>query len=903
MPHGSSYGYADVERLFHEAVELSGSARSDFLENHCGGNADLRRDVESLLRHFDSASETFLAEAHSGVTRILADSLPRRISHYEIVRVIGQGGMGIVYEARQENPRRSIALKAIRTHHTSPEALRRFEYEAALLARLQHPGIAHVYEAGVGAQIAADGTITHLPYFAMELVRGVPLDRCTAATGASLRERVALAIRICDAVEHAHQKGVIHRDLKPANILVCDDGTPKVLDFGVARALEPDSPQATMHTQAMQLLGTVPYMSPEQINGQAAAIDTRSDVYSLGVVQFQLYGGCRPYEIPEGGLAAAARVVCETAPLRLGAVNRACRGDLETIVAKALEKDPARRYAGVRALRDDLQRYLDGAPISARRDSLWYVTRKLFTRHRLPLGAALVLAVAVLIASVAATILAVERGTLLSQRQMRFNQVRALARSLLFDLHPRIEKLPGATPARKFLIDSALEYLGSLAQDAGHDPDLQLELAEGYGRLGALQGNPNYVNIGDTEGALQSYRQSIEWAERLIAGGGDKTRAQRQLSASHSGLGDIQLLRGDRPAAQGSYETALRFAESLNEQHAPEAPIDVASAQIKLAAVFEESGSSDVARERRRSAVATLEQAVTDDPSVKARTQLAVAHLQLGDSLGRAGDNPGALKEYERSLELRRTLLSEHPESVDLQRVVAVSLQRVGNVQANPAVAATLPPGAALTSYRESLGLFESLARADERDVRAARDLTTAYEKIGTMHYSAEQWELAADSFRASLTIRERLAKQDEQNVEFASDLAIAHMKLGRALAALGDDPRAEAEFLQAVALAETLHNADPQHAGRTRTYAVMHYNLGALYMGAAGRVGLEPAIRAANWTKARARIATCRELFVRLQERGQLAAADAAYPDQLVGEIQKCDEELAKAAAATPDN
>ncbi len=893
MPAGSSFGYADVEALFQEAVDLAGDERSVLLDRRCGGNRELRREVELLLKHYAEASDQFLTHVHAEVAQLVESALPRRIGDFEIIGLVGQGGMGVVYEAQQHQPRRSVAVKAVRSGLASDEALRRFEYEAAVLARLQHPGIAHVYHAGVGDQESRDGSIQRTPFFAMEFVRGQPLNRYAEQRRCTLRERVTLMIRVCDAVEHAHQKGVVHRDLKPQNILVDESGAPRVLDFGVARALQRDAQQPTMHTQATQLIGTVPYMSPEQVSGRVEDVDTRSDVYALGVVLFELLAGRLPYDIPSGNLAAAARVISEQPPLRLGAVQRAARGDLETIVDKALAKDAARRYPGVQALRDDLQRYLDGEPIAARRDSLWYVARKLLARYRLPIGAIAVLALAVLVTSVAATLLAIERGSLLAGRQMRFEQVRKLTSGLLFDMHARIEKLPGAAPARKYLIDSGLEYLESLALDAGDDPTLQLELAESYSRLAALQGNPNYVNLGDTDGALRSYRESLAWAERYALTDPDSVRSQRMPGLAHSGMGDVLRLQGDQVAALAAYEQALQIAERLwaTNPDDSEVALDLANAQIKIGAVDEAAGRHDSARARRERAVELIEATLARNPTDKARVQLAMAHVQLGDSQRSAGDPTASLASYEASLALRRALLEEAPENVDYQRGVALALQRVGNGKLLPAMASTLPPGAALENYRESLERFAALARADETDVRAARDLTTAHEKVGTVHLKALEWAPAIEHFRSSLAIRHRLVQRDPQNVDFASDLAVGHLHLGRALAGNGDHPGAEREYRAAVDITAQIYERDPQHAWRTRAAAVMRYDMGLLYAAIAELPDTPEAQRPESWRKARAEMAISLRLFTELKESGRLAASDTSILDMISREIARCDE------------
>jgi eukaryotic-like serine/threonine-protein kinase len=302
-------------------------------------------------------------------------SWPANIGRYMILHLLGEGGMGVVYEAEQENPRRTVALKIIKPRFGSSELRRRFEQEAAALGRLQHPGIAQVYEAG-----AADSGFGPQPYFAMELVHGRPLRDYAAEHHLNTRKRLELMLKISDAVDHAHQRGIIHRDLKPANILVEESGQPKILDFGVARATDSDA-RATRQTDLGQVVGTLAYMSPEQALGDPQELDVRSDVYALGVICFELLAGRLPYRVSPK-LHEAVRAIREEDPAPLSSINRMYRGDVETIIAKALEKDKARRYSSAAALAADIRRHLADEPILARPASTVYQLRKFARRNK-----------------------------------------------------------------------------------------------------------------------------------------------------------------------------------------------------------------------------------------------------------------------------------------------------------------------------------------------------------------------------------------------------------------------------------------------------------------------------------------------------------------------------------------
>lgn len=300
------------------------------------------------------------------------------IGRYTIQRPIGVGGMGAVYAAEQDRPKRTVALKVIRGQQLSPELVRRFEQESRLLARLQHPGIAQVFDAG--AAHGPGGEV--LPYFVMELIEGEPLTADATARGLGIAARLELMTQVCDAVAHAHQKGVIHRDLKPGNILVDRSGRPRILDFGIARAADADGQHTIMHTDAGQIIGTLAYMSPEQVSGDPTDLDTRSDVYSLGVILYELLAARQPIDVRSRPLHEAARLIREVDPPPLSAFNRLFRGDIETIVARAMEKDKARRYQSAEALGTDLRRHLLNQVITARPATAWYQLSKFARRHR-----------------------------------------------------------------------------------------------------------------------------------------------------------------------------------------------------------------------------------------------------------------------------------------------------------------------------------------------------------------------------------------------------------------------------------------------------------------------------------------------------------------------------------------
>jgi WD40 repeat protein len=400
----------------------------------------------------------------------IAGERPSVLGRYRILRLIGEGGMGAVYEAEQDHPRRTVALKIIKSGMASPELLRRFEQESQALGRLQHPGIAQIYEAGT-----VDTGFGPQPYFAMELIRGRSPREYAEANHLSVRDRLRMMVKICDAVHHAHQRGLIHRDLKPGNILVDEAGQPKILDFGVARVTDSDA-RATHQTDMGQLIGTLAYMSPEQALADPLDLDTRSDVYSLGVILYELLSGRLPYTVSKK-VHEAIQAIREEDPVRLSTSNRTFRGDIETIVAKALEKDRERRYGSAAEMAADIHRYLNDEAIVARPPSRSYQLQKFARRNKgLVLGVAAVFVV--LVAGVVASTLEAVRARNAEQsaetalgQVLKAEQTASTAQQRAAIAEEQFQRASQNAAAQQKLADEARDQAANFATQAQQSHD------------------------------------------------------------------------------------------------------------------------------------------------------------------------------------------------------------------------------------------------------------------------------------------------------------------------------------------------------------------------------------------------------------------------------------------------
>jgi eukaryotic-like serine/threonine-protein kinase len=824
-------GFGRVERLFQEARRLHGLERERFLEAECGSDRDLSNDVAALLAAHDAADDLF-ASPPVGAPDLVATnvaSTPQRIGRFRLLGQLGAGGMGVVHLAEQEYPRRVVALKVIRPGLATDETRRRFLREAQALAQLRHPGIAQIFEAGVEDDV---------PYIAMEHVDGEPLPSFVAKHNPTRIERIELLCKLCDAVQHAHDHGVIHRDLKPSNVLVEGDPTsprPMIVDFGIAQVNSAETPGATAFTGSGQLIGTLSYMSPEQATGRHDDVDLRTDVHALGVILFELLTGKLPRDLRGFSVPEAARRIADEEPTSAARVDPTLAGDLDTIVATALAREKDRRYSTAAAFAADLRRFLRDEPIAARAQSAVDHIHKLMRRHRaVAVGATLVLA------SLALGLLATtwQWRRALDEKQKaerRFDELRDLATAFMFEVDPKLRLVPGALDARRSIVATGLEYLDRLAAEAPDDPKLQLELAAAYQNMGDIQGSGTLPNLGDFAGALRNYRKAESLLLALDGAGRETSASCADLVVVRLRIGDARFTIEGPHAARDDYESAA----ALVARWKGERPAD------PRIAAFE----SDTA-ERRGNALFAL---------------------------GMVGE---AEVLYRDALRVGRERASSDPENRDLRRNVGVGLTKLARC-----AGALGRNDDALTAYAEANREFSGLLEKYPESGLFRRDLAVTEERMGQLLVELGRKEEAETRFHAALAASEAASAADPLDVQSRLDVAIHSCRLGELRLAANDLAAAEKRFLQYLDVAKALAGEFPTMAAAVREHGVAHYKIAEL---ARARVGLatDPAEILRYRTNVESALERALEVFRELAAKGKLGVDDANVPSELEAEL-----------------
>ena len=699
-----------VKDVFSSALEHGPEARAAFIDGACGADAELRAEVDSLLQAHAGAADFIEAPAAQRVTG-LSDStqghawIGRRVGVYRIVEEVGRGGMSEVYKAIRDDDEfhKEVAVKVLRHGYDTDSLLKRFRVEMQILASLDHPHIARLLDGG--------STPEGLPYLVMDYIKGVPIDDYCRQHQLGIAQRLELFRTLCAAVQYVHQNLMVHGDLKCGNVLVTETGSVRLLDFGIARLLGPVAGMRIPERGLAGLVALTPeYASPEQFQG--AAISTASDVYSLGVVFYRILTGGLPYT--DSGASDS--------PWRL-------RGDLDCIARMALQKAPSDRYSSVEQLSEDIRRHLQSFPVVARPATLPYTFGKFASRHTAVLSAATLFVLTLITGIVATAWEAHVAGVQRARAERHFDDVRRLANSFMLDVNTAIENLPGSTPARQMLVTNSLEYLDALSAEAADNPSLKRELATAYEKVADVQGGFRAANLGDTAGALASYRKALAIRTALAAVSPSDRSLRRELLRNYGKLSDVLMSSGDTAGAIDSSRRTVALAEALVAA-TDQGPADrianrrnLGNAYLGLGLQMAKSGDVPHGLEYMNRGTAIYEGLVAADPGdVTSRRNLALAYGRAGETLLDSTDRyEDARLMHGKTLAIVRGLADADPHNGNLTKIEGYALLGIGG-----ALVKEGKTQEALGRQSQAVSLFRALADADPKNEEAQRDLADA---------------------------------------------------------------------------------------------------------------------------------------------------------------------------------
>jgi len=753
--------FDEIRARLDEHASLPHPDRQKFLDETCGPDESLRRLASRLY------DEKFGTPPESSRDHPRAQTKDWQIGPYRVERELGRGGMGVVLLASRADQqyRKQVAIKLLRPGHDGDQIFRRFQNERQILANLEHPNICRLLDGGV--------TEEGEPYFVMEHVRNArPIDEYCASHNLGLNERLELFRQACSAVQYAHRFLIVHRDLKPSNILVTDEGVVKLMDFGIAKNLLAGFDDPSPQTLGLQPM-TPAYASPEQLRGEP--ISTSSDVYSLGVVLYELLTGHRPFELADKPLPGMIKSICENEPerpsitiLRPPSENtrnskfaesfvERLRGDLDWIILMALRKDPMRRYMTVEQFSEDIHRFMEGLPVLARGDTFSYRAGKFLRRHKL--GA---IAVVGIVVTLAGGVVSTRREQ--ARTRASFNDVRALANSILFEISDAIRDLPGSTPARLLLVERAQTYLDKLARESGDDLSLKRELAEAYKKIGEVQYRVGYPNLGDINGALVSARK----------------------------------------------ELALREGISKSD-HSVGAKLAVAEAHMRLGELLDGTAGLQSADAHIGQALQIREVLFAENPkNVDVRADLARSYRMAGDREKMEGHAQAFYDYNQKALKIREGLLAENPSDESIRRQYSMDLVRIADSLGSPNETNLGRYDEARQTYERALDIRQALAVANPSNAVGVRDVSNVYQRLGSLLEHTGDFEESLEMSSKGLAISERLFEADPANFEVRRDIMVFHDQIGRAYLKLKDYPASEKSLRTSLDVASELIAKNP---------------------------------------------------------------------------------------------
>ncbi len=922
-----------VQSVFLSLADLPPEDQARLLDTTCADDGDLRAEVESLLESDREGGRVISSTIASEAARLFGAGtlIGDRLGAYRVVQELGRGGMGDVYLAVRDDDQfhKQVAIKVVRRGMDTADVLGRFQHERQILANLDHPYIARLLDGGT--------TFDGRPFLVMDYVEGQPLEAFCSEHKPDIKTRCLLFLRILEAVAHAHRNLVVHRDLKPANIFVTGDGSPKLLDFGVAKLLAVDAgPDVTSISPGRPF--TPEYASPEQVHG--LAVTTATDIYSLGAVFYELLTGHRAQPITTLTPAVVERVICNTEVPRPSLLAPELDSDLDNIVLMAMRKQPERRYQSVDQLADDIRRYLSGRPVLARQDSFWYRARKFATRNRFKIAgatlifASLVAALAISLSQsrqaqtarqVAETQRAIaerereraesgfqqaelaraaesqqrltadrERDQAVRERaqaEQRLTQLFDLADKTLFDIHDAVAKLPGATEARRALVRTTLDYLESIEREHGLDDRARLALGAAYARIAAVQDSPTRPSLGDAEGARASYNKAEALLAPLFAQKKNSPDVLTRWIEVEAGLAKLSASRFDLhqgverylkllPIAHRLAELAPSDRQALKQEAALHGELGLVLQPLDIAAAHDHS-SQQIAM------MTELVARFPDDRDLK--QELGVSLAGEAGSLKDSGDFARSVEYFERSIRIREQFLEAEPTNVLVQRnllVVYGNYATLLGISWSPNIGHFAE---ARTYCEKSVALARKLASADPQDRTARYDLGISLAHLGMVEPTPEQIPDSMRILKEAMALIEPIHKANPNSASIANQVALVHEYSGYWLRRLGQPEAAAEHFRQGLAELEPMLGANPAQGASIPTALANEEGLAEVYAAQGDRAA---ALEHANHVVARAEqyAATSSNRVVQLGHLGKAYFA-LAWVERTLGDWDRAAE------------
>jgi tetratricopeptide (TPR) repeat protein len=792
-----------VENLFHAAAPLPPEAQLAFLQDRCGADAGLLKQVEALLDANRQAGDFLQETVQAAAAKAWSNRAGQNVGPYRLLAEIGHGGMGRVFLAERADDQYSqkVAIKIVKNDVLGSGIHQRFRAERQILANLEHPGIARLLDGGA--------TESGSPYLVMEYVDGVSIERYCRDHSLTIEKRLALFQMVCAAVAFAHRNLVVHRDLKPGNILVPADGMPRLLDFGIAKLLDAGRPPTgEPSTRPTERMMTPEYASPEQVRG--GPITTATDVYALGLLLYELLAGTRPFDFNSAAISECERMICDVDPRPPSAAASELKpldGDLDHIVMKALRKEPAQRYHSAEHLSDDVGRFLAGLPVEARSGAWTYRARKFVRRRRIAI--AIGGALALIIGVSAAVSFRAERNAgqarLLSNE--RLEAALTMANASLFDVHDSLAKMPGSTQVRALIIQRTVKVLSELARSGSTDPALRTELAAAYEKLSDIQDREGPGNLGSSIAAESSATQALQLRKSLAAADPGNPTRTAAVAADLARLAEIHRLMRNGSAANLEYRAAIAAYEPLASSPAVRASL--ADARREYARVIALSGDAPGALAQIHLALDARLQIADENPrDAAARQGLEHAWQMLGEIQSEyARQYQPAAESLARALTIARSLAAEFPDQNAYRTDLASVLSSLGNNRQQ-----AKEPAQAYPFYRESLALVRELAAADPADARSRRSLAIHSTNLALVLEKMGQPAEAERLYRESIVLQQQLIDQDPASRRHPFDLGFVRGALGRLLVKANRAAEGRQELQEAAAIHQRLLQLDPEN-------------------------------------------------------------------------------------------